>query len=63
MVLISRDQSKEIPSDFISFKTYDLISKLKPFGMANPEPTFITKNLRVEALKIIGKDGIFPVYN
>ncbi len=47
----------EIPSDFISFKTYDLISKLKPFGMANPEPTFITKNLRVEALKIIGKDG------
>ena len=25
--------------------------------MANPEPTFITKNLRVEALKIIGKDG------
>lgn len=47
----------EIPSSFINFKTYDLISKLKPFGMANPEPTFITKNLKVESLKIIGKDG------
>lgn len=47
----------EIPSNFINFKTYDLISKLKPFGMANPEPTFITKNLKVEGLKVIGKDG------
>lgn len=47
----------EILSSFINFKTYDLISKLKPFGMANPEPTFITKNLKVETLKIIGKDG------
>ncbi len=47
----------EIPSDFINFKTYDLICKLKPFGMANPEPTFVTKNLTVESLKIIGKDG------
>ena len=47
----------EIPSSFISFKTYELISKLKPFGMANPEPTFVTKGLKVEGLKVIGKDG------
>ena len=47
----------EISSDFINLKTYDLIQKLKPFGMANPEPTFLTKNLIVESLKVIGKDG------
>lgn len=47
----------EILPDFINFETYDLIQKLKPFGMANPEPTFLTKNLIVENLKVIGKDG------
>jgi len=47
----------ELPNSLIAFKTYELIQVLKPFGMANPEPTFLTKNLIVENLKVIGKDG------
>ncbi|MBI3984781.1 MAG: single-stranded-DNA-specific exonuclease RecJ [Candidatus Levybacteria bacterium] len=47
----------ELPSELINFKTYELVCKFKPFGMANPEPTFVTRNLTVESLRIIGKDG------
>lgn len=47
----------ELPADFINFKIYDLAQTLKPFGMANPEPTFLTKNLIIESLRVIGKDG------
>ncbi len=47
----------ELPSQLINFKTLETVQKLKPFGMANPEPTFLTKSMRIESLRIIGKDG------
>ncbi|PIR80301.1 MAG: single-stranded-DNA-specific exonuclease RecJ [Candidatus Levybacteria bacterium CG10_big_fil_rev_8_21_14_0_10_35_13] len=47
----------EIPAGLITFDVYNLTRKLAPFGMANPEPTFLTKDLIVEGLRIIGKDG------
>ncbi len=47
----------ELPVNFINFNTFYLIQKLKPFGMANSEPIFTTKNLKVESLKLVGKDG------
>jgi len=47
----------ELPGNLISLETFEVIQKLAPFGMANSEPTFLTKNLIVESLRIIGRDG------
>ena len=47
----------ELPEDLINLKTYDFIQKLSPFGMANPEPIFLTKNLIIDSMKTVGKDG------
>ncbi|HYM65011.1 MAG TPA: single-stranded-DNA-specific exonuclease RecJ [Candidatus Sulfotelmatobacter sp.] len=46
-----------LPLDFINTKTYSQIEKLSPFGMANPEPTFLTTSFKVESLKLVGNDG------
>ena len=58
----------ELPGNLISLETFEVIQKLAPFGMANSEPTFLTKNLIVESLRIIGRDGKhlkikFSIYN
>jgi len=47
----------ELDSSFIDYETYSTIQKLAPFGMANPEPTFLTKNLTVSDIRIVGKNG------
>ncbi len=41
----------------INFDTIELLSKLAPFGVANPLPLFSLANLRVEAVRRIGSDG------
>ncbi len=47
----------ELPGSLISQKLYDAIQKLQPFGMKNPEPTFLTKNLVIEDMRLVGNDG------
>ena len=47
----------ELDHLLINDETYSQIQKLEPFGMANPEPTFLTKNLIISNIKIVGKDG------
>lgn len=47
----------ELPEGFISQSLYSEIQQLAPFGMGNPEPTFLTRNLTVENLRIVGNDG------
>ena len=47
----------ELPKDLINLDTYYQIQKLTPFGMANPEPTFLTKNLIIESIRQVGNDG------
>jgi single-stranded-DNA-specific exonuclease len=47
----------ELDHLLINDETYSQIQKLEPFGMANPEPTFLTKNLTISNMKIVGKDG------
>jgi single-stranded-DNA-specific exonuclease len=47
----------ELESQLINSETYSLIQQLSPFGMANPEPTFVTKDLTVQDIRIVGKDG------
>ncbi|OGH11643.1 MAG: single-stranded-DNA-specific exonuclease RecJ [Candidatus Levybacteria bacterium RIFCSPHIGHO2_01_FULL_36_15b] len=46
-----------LPEDLISLDLYSAIQKLSPFGMANPEPLFLTENLNVADIKTVGKDG------
>lgn len=47
----------ELLEDFINLDTYYQVQKLSPFGMANPEPTFLTKDLIVQDLRLVGNDG------
>ncbi|MBI2617309.1 single-stranded-DNA-specific exonuclease RecJ [Candidatus Gottesmanbacteria bacterium] len=41
----------------VSYDLYDLISKFRPFGNGSPEPIFAVKNLIVERLRLVGKNG------
>lgn len=47
----------ELSSDLISQKTYQEIQKLAPFGMGNPEPVFMTQDLIIENLRVVGNEG------
>ena len=47
----------ELDASLINQETYFLIQNLAPFGMANPEPTFLTKDLTVFDIRIVGKEG------
>ena len=47
----------ELDPELINLETYSLVQSLAPFGMANPEPTFVTKNLIISDIRIVGKDG------
>ena len=40
----------------INFNLIEEISKLEPYGKANPKPTFGMKNLKVLELRVLGKD-------
>ncbi len=41
--------------DDINSSTYALIEKLGPFGVGNPKPVFLFKNIRVKKIKPFGK--------
>jgi len=47
----------ELPVLNLTQNIYDAIQKLQPFGMKNPEPTFLTKNLVIEDIRLVGNDG------
>ena len=47
----------ELPSSLISLSAYEKIQRLKPFGTGNPEPTFLTKNLKVFNKIVFGKEN------
>jgi len=46
----------EISSNDISWKTYDSLVKLSPYGIANPEPIFIVKKMMIKNFELIGQD-------
>ncbi len=53
---ILRVDAKLLP-ELINSKVYLSLQKLSPFGMANPEPTFLTENLIIENVRFVGRDG------
>jgi single-stranded-DNA-specific exonuclease len=46
----------ELSFAVISKEFYDTMKQLSPFGMANPEPVYVTRELAIENFKVIGKD-------
>ncbi|MFH1561111.1 MAG: single-stranded-DNA-specific exonuclease RecJ [Patescibacteria group bacterium] len=38
-------------------KFYQLVQKMAPFGMGNPEPVFLVKGLRLVESRLLGKEG------
>jgi single-stranded-DNA-specific exonuclease len=57
--LLTRSLKIDCELDFsvVTKDLYNEIQSLSPFGMANPEPVFSTKNVSVEDIRIMGKDG------
>ncbi len=47
----------ELPASSLTQTLYDAIQKLQPFGMKNPEPAFLTKNLVISDMRLVGNDG------
>jgi len=46
----------EIPLSAVSVHLYDNLKQLGPFGMANPEPTFVSREVEVVDARAIGRD-------
>ncbi len=46
----------ELPLSFVSQKLFDSIQKLSPFGMGNPEPTFVSRDVTIEEMRLVGRD-------
>jgi single-stranded-DNA-specific exonuclease len=47
----------KLPLFLIDLNLYESLQKLSPFGMGNPEPTFISKNVVVEDVRLVGMEG------
>jgi single-stranded-DNA-specific exonuclease len=47
----------ELPFSAINAALYKGIQQLAPFGMGNPEPVFATKDVLVDDVRIMGKEG------
>lgn len=46
----------EIPLDYLKENVLEQIEEMGPFGMDNPEPLFLIRNLKVVSSRIIGND-------
>ena len=42
--------------DQVDTDVFEQIQKLAPFGMGNPEPTFVTEHVEIEDVQLMGKD-------
>lgn len=41
----------------ISWELYNKIEKFSPFGLANPKPVFVSKDVKVAAIRQVGREG------
>lgn len=47
----------ELPLKFVNYDLYKIIKSLSPFGISNPEPSFVAKNVIIKDVRTLGKDG------
>jgi single-stranded-DNA-specific exonuclease len=43
--------------ELLNYKTLEIINDFEPFGVGNPEPTFLTEDLEVADLRRVGAEG------
>ena len=65
-VFENKEKTEEIEKDYlidaniliddVNYDNYNVIEKLAPFGIGNPKPTFLFKNLKIFAIKEFGKE-------
>ena len=48
----------ELPLAQASWATYNWVSKLAPFGYANPTPTFLSRHVHVRAARLVGSNHL-----
>jgi len=41
----------------IDWSLYDILQKFEPFGMKNPKPKYLAREVIIHELKPVGKDG------
>ncbi len=47
----------ELPLPFVDINLYESLQKLVPFGMGNPEPTFLSRKVVIEDVRLVGAEG------
>ncbi|MEA3309448.1 MAG: single-stranded-DNA-specific exonuclease RecJ [Chloroflexota bacterium] len=47
----------EVPLSMLSWKTLDVLAQLAPFGYGNPQPTFVSRGVRVQNARAVGSEG------
>ena len=52
-----REYDSELPLEALNEETVTLLSRLEPFGMDNPAPRVVVRDVRMEGLRAVGRDG------
>ena len=47
----------EIEKEDLQINLYDKILRFEPFGMGNPKPVFICRNMKIEYPRFVGREG------
>ena len=47
----------EVTLDDINWALYEGLLKFEPFGQGNPEPVFLTRNVKIKDVRLVGNDG------
>lgn len=47
----------ELPLKYVNYELYKIVKNFSPFGISNPEPAFVTKNVVLKDIKPLGRDG------
>jgi len=47
----------ELPLSFVDLNLYKALQKLAPFGMGNPEPTFLSKKVLIDDMRLVGAEN------
>jgi single-stranded-DNA-specific exonuclease len=47
---------KKLSLSDVNWNTYSAVEKFGPFGFENPKPTFLFENIKIEGLKLFGKE-------
>ncbi|MEK7533974.1 MAG: single-stranded-DNA-specific exonuclease RecJ [Patescibacteria group bacterium] len=47
----------ELDLSLVNNKLYDAIQKLAPFGMGNPEPTFVGRGVEIQDIRTVGREA------